>query len=118
MKKQEEKGQEKEFKDSVDDSEKEKKRIEEMKEDTKTIKQHIKVMKERRTEQDRPTIWLNKKTGRFEIHTKNKTYLGQIDNIDSETSREDSDRMADGSGYKQIIYLTDENYKDMETNFK
>jgi len=74
----------------------------------KEIKAQTRVLKENRTERNRPTVWFNSRNGHIEIHFNNKTMLAEVIGIDTETSREDSDSMAKGSGFKQIIYQTQE----------
>ena len=82
-------------------------RIEQIRAETAVLKANIRAMRAERVEKNRPTVWVNSKNGNFEIHFENKTILGKIDSIDRETSREDSDRMAEGSQFKQLTYNTE-----------
>ena len=59
-------------------------------------------------EEQRPTLWINRDKTMVEIHFENKTILCNVDSIDTETSRESSDYMAEGSGYKQIPFVKEE----------
>lgn len=77
------------------------------KERLKELKKETKILIENRKEKHRPTVWYNAKSGNIEIHFDNRTILARVTNIDKETPREDSDWMAKGSGYRQIIYQTE-----------
>jgi len=76
----------------------------------KELRAETRALKENRKERNRATVWYNVKSGRVELHFKNRTVLCKVTDVDRETSREDSDRMAQGNGYKQVVYQTkDEN---------
>jgi len=81
---------------------------EQREEELKKLKAEIRVLKEHRTERNRPTLWINKDKTMIEIHFENKTILADITSIDTETSREASDDMVKGSGFKQLLFKTQE----------
>ena len=62
----------------------------------------MKKIRKENKEQAKPSVFLNKKTGRIEIHYNSKTILAVITDIDNKTNRDDSDQMALGSGYKEL----------------
>ena len=74
----------------------------------KELREEVNIRKQRRAEINRPTVWYNSKLGHIEIHFNNKTILAEVTDIDRETPRDASDEMAKGSGFKQIIYQTEE----------
>ena len=74
----------------------------------KELREEIKLLKQARTEKHRPTVWYKKDMGLLEIHFKGQTILAKVTNIDTKTSRENSDEMAKGSNFRQIVYKTDE----------
>ena len=84
-------------------------------EEIRKIKADTRILKEHRTEKNRPTLWYNKKIGLIEIHFNNKTILCDVKGIDKETIREQSDDMALGSGFKQVLYKTDIELLNEET---
>ena len=78
------------------------------KERIKEMKTELNLMRQKRTERNRPTVWYNRKIGLIEIHYEKRTVIARVESIDTETPREDSDRMAQGSNFKQVIYQTEE----------
>jgi len=74
----------------------------------KELKSKISTMKRARTEENRPTVWFNSKIGLIEIHYNNKTVIARVESTDTETPRYDSDEMAKGSGFKEVIFQTEE----------
>jgi len=70
------------------------------------LRKEIRLLKQRRTENNRPTVWYNQKLGLLEVHFNNKTIISRVETIDTETSRENSDEMSKGSGFKQVVFQT------------
>ncbi len=87
------------------------KTIEQLKEETNELRKQIRLIKERKHLNSLPTLWINKDNTRIEIHYNNKTILCAITSIDRETSRENSDYMAEGSSYHKIVYNKEEENK-------
>ena len=77
-------------------------------EELKKLKSQIRTMQLHRTEKNRPTVWINKDHTMAEIHFEKKTMIFEIRSIDTETSRDHSDEMAKGSGFRQLLYKTEE----------
>jgi len=74
----------------------------------KRLRAELNLFRRLRTERNRPTLWINRDSSRVEIHFEGKTILCDVRNIDKETPRKDSDRMAEGSGYKQVPFQNEE----------
>ena len=83
-------------------------------ENMKELKAEIRLLKERRTELDRPTVWYNKKQGLVEIHYNNKTVIARVETVDTDTPREASDSMAQGSNFKEVIYTRNDTTEEEE----
>ena len=73
----------------------------------KELRESIRLMKQDRQEKDRPSVWYNKKMGLIEIRRNGQTILAEVTGIDTTTPRENSDEMARGSSFRQIIYKTE-----------